>query len=384
MIAVLLRAFPYALMTLFLLFLYGINREKKKLSGHDSKYLLLVGYFLLLIFFGLRGFVMTDFVNYYPYFDSIDGIDSIPEIIMSKGWEPGFILYTYLCKSIFPNYFAWNFISCLIDLSLLYVVLKKYSCNHFFSLIVFFVVGGIPLEMNVLRNAKAIFIFLIAIKYIEERRLVPYIAMILLAMTFHVSAVLYIPFYFFIHKKMPKWTLFVVFVFGCIILFGHISILSNIINQIPIDLIGDNRAGYLVAQYLGETNTYGLSLGSIERVITYITLSYIYIRIIPNEDSDIIFYNFYFLLFIVFFYFYESHVIVQRIQYMLIPCFWIVYPSLFKNLRQIGLGRMRYIFIGLLFIKVFLFGSAPEDRYENLLFGIDSYEQRSSVIDFME
>ncbi len=380
MVDTIIRSVPYALVALSLFCLYLIDKSNRNRDGYNSKRLLCVGYLILLFFIGLRGFVMTDFISYYPYFDMIDGMDSIPDVILLKGWEPGFVVYTYICKTIIPNYFAWNFISCAIDLWILYVILNRYSCNHFLSLLVFFIVGGLPLEMNVMRNAKAIFIFLLSIRYIEERKLWHFLIMILIAMTFHLSAILYIPLYFFINKKWPKWILVTIFVVGCVILFSHMSFLSQIANNLPLTMDEESRGSYLISQHLGETSSYGLSLGTIERIITFIILSIIYRKYISHNDSDIIFYNMYFLLFIVFFYFSESHVVVQRFQYLFIPCFWIAYPSLFNKLAKVRI--IKYVFIAFLIIKVLMSGNVPENKYDNLLFGIDSYEKRYSIIDF--
>lgn len=382
MIDSLIRAIPYVVVAFILLCLFFIDDLNKINEGYKKRRLILVGYCLLLFFFGLRGFVMTDFVSYYPFFNLIENIDSIPEIVVFKGWEPGYVVFSFICKSLIPNYFAWNLISCAIDLYILYLVLNRYSYNHFLSLIVFFIVGALPLEMNVLRNAKAIFIFLLAIKYIEEQRFIPYLLLILLAMTFHVSAVLYLPCYFILGKKWPQWVVLSIFILGCIILFSHISILSSLINHIPMDMDEDSRGGYLISHHLSEFDSYGLSFGTIERIITYVILMIIYERCLTSNNTDIVFYNLFFLLFVVYFYFSESHVVVQRLQYLFIPCFWIVYPSLFRYLKCIRLGAYKTIFIMFLIIKVFLLGAAPENRYENILFGIDSFEKRHDTIEF--
>lgn len=86
---------------------------------------------------GLRAYVSTDFISYYPYFMMIDDWKSLPEIILIKGWEPGFIIYTYVCKMIIPSYFAWNFISTCIDLFILNEVLKRYTIRPVLVLVFF-------------------------------------------------------------------------------------------------------------------------------------------------------------------------------------------------------------------------------------------------------
>ena len=151
--------------------LVGSMDSLDRLNKYEKRrqQLLKCAYLIFLLFFGFRGYVYTDFVNYKPFFDLLDGFKSIPEVLIIKGWEPGFVAYSALCKAIFPNYFVWNIISTAIDLFLLYKILERYSNNHLLSLLTFFVIGATALEFNVLRNAKAIFIFLYALPMHQEK-----------------------------------------------------------------------------------------------------------------------------------------------------------------------------------------------------------------------
>lgn len=381
MLDVLSRSTPYLLVDTILLFLLYQDNNYKCKHGSSNRRLILTAYLVVLLFIGLRGFVMTDFISYYPYFEMIHGFDSIPDVILLKGWEPGYVVYTYICKLLFPNYFVWNFLSCLIDLALLYIVFSRYSCNHLFSLLVFFVIGGLSLEMNVLRTGKAVFIFLLSIRYIEERKPLKYFGLIIIAIFFHFSAILYLPLYFILHKKIPVYGLLAIFIGGVIILFFDLSFVSSVLSHLTIFQDGDSRGAELMNRYSGSMSAYRLSFGTVERVITYIVLSFIYTKRLHKGNSDIIFYNLYIYVFIVYFYFSASHVLVQRLQYLFIPGFWVLYPSIYKHLKN-NCQYVKLLFTAFLLIKSFMIGSVPENRYENVLFGIDSFEKRHSEIDF--
>ena len=265
----LLRGLPYICVFLLLYIIYLFDKRDKFHTNH-KKYVAWAN-IILLLFIGLRGFVMTDFISYYPFFDLIQDIDSLPTVILLKGWEPGFIIYTYICKLIFPNYFVWIFVSTAIDLWLLNIVVQRYSVNHIMSLMCFFAVGGLPLEMNVLRNAKAVLIFLLSIKYIQDKKLLKYVGVILLAMTFHMSAILYLPLYFILNRKWPDWILWAIFVVGIVVLFFHFEILSFFFSNFTFE-DEDSRLGHYASHHVGDMDAYRISFGTIERIFTYIFL----------------------------------------------------------------------------------------------------------------
>ena len=374
------RAIPYLIVDIILLVLFVKDQQYKRHFGRSNDILIKLAYLILLLFIGLRGFVMTDFISYFPFYGMIDDIESLPEVILIKGWEPGFIIYSYLCKLIAPNYFAWNFLSAAIDLLIIYIIFKRYSCNHLFSLIVFFIVEGLTIEMNVLRQAKAIMIFLLAIRYIEKRELLKYSLMIVFASFFHLSSIFLWPLYFIIHKKIPVYGLSLIFLCGIVVLFGNISFISKLIGLFPIGLTDETRVTVFLDRF-SDGESYKLSLGTIERIITYLIMSVIYTKRLERGDTDVIFYNMYICFFIVFFYCSESHYILQRLQYFFIPSFWIMYPSLFKYIRLKG-QHLEVILCIFLAIKAIMIGSNPANRYENIMFGVESFEKRHSAIDF--
>lgn len=375
MIETLYTSLPYLFVASVLSVLYYMDKSYAAWYGHHNKVYIYWAYFILLFFFGLRGFVMTDFEFYYPYFDMIDGIESVPSVILVKGWEPGFVYYTYLCKLIIPNYFAWNFMSTLIDLVILSVFIRRYSNNHILFLVVFFVTGALNLEMNYLRNAKAIFIFLLAIKYIHEKKLIKYVLMILLAMSFHMSAIFYLPLYFVLDKQWPKFVLWSIFIVGCVILFCNIDLVSVALKYIPLNSGNENLEHYADLYFGGDRPAYRLSIGSLERICIYIILIKLYYK--GKDDFKCrIFFNMYFLIFIIFFYFSANYIIVQRFYLLFIPALWFIYPLFFQILNNRKNYILKYILILLFLFKLSMVGKDPQLRYENLLTGVSSFDDR--------
>lgn len=384
-------ALPY-LVVLFILYLIELKNHKYLYtSGNDSKRLMRWAYVLLLFFSGLRGFVYTDFANYYPFFEMIGDLKDLPYVFLVKGWEPGFIFYTYLCKLLIPNYFAWNFISTAIDLTLLYIFLKRYSPNHLLSLLIFFVMGFTALEFNVLRNAKAIFIFLISIRYIEERNLTKYSSLIALAFMFHTSAVFYWPLYFVIHRRLPKPLLWSIFAAGVTICLLNIHIIpSSLIGYIS-NMSEDSERFSRLTQHLDEGAESRISIGMIERIVTYVIVMKTYDNELFPQKTRYIFSNMYMLFFVVWFFFSDIPALLQRFNYMFIPCYWILYPGWieynrvvrkqsFLCLAKSTSRNIRFFFVVFLFLKIMVMSDVTL-RYENLLTGIRSYEERVRMLD---
>lgn len=374
-----IRSLPYFFIVLVLFVLYVLDKNYTAKNGYHNPTFIKGAYFILLLFYGLRGFVMTDFEYYYPYYEMIDGIDSIPNVIFIKGYEPGFVLYTCLCKMLIPNYFAWNFISTLIDLLILNIFIRRFYSNHILFLIIFFIIGGMNLEMNYLRYAKAFFIFLLALKYIQERKIVKYTLMILLAMSFHTSAIFCFPLYFILLRQWPLWLLWLIFIAGCIILFCHIDIITILFKILPFNFAGEGRLDYYADHYLSNAASYGISLGTIERIVLYLIVLRIYYKYKDRYDYRI-FFNMYILMFMVFFYFSTATIIVQRFYLLFAPGLWFVYIFLYQTSNSPKHYHLKYILILLLLLKLFQIGNDPQNRYENLITGISSYEERRMAL----
>ncbi len=85
---------------------------------------------LLWFFIGFRGFVFTDFISYYPWFE---GLPSLWTATRSRRSTPTWrrrssrdSCCTPYCKSVIPNYFAWNIASAFIDLFILDRIFRRF------------------------------------------------------------------------------------------------------------------------------------------------------------------------------------------------------------------------------------------------------------------
>lgn len=364
--------------------LYNINTTKPAVKVNTVTRIsyLKVTYFIMLVFIGLRGFVYTDFMNYYPFFKHLNILDDFLDVsTLGNMYEPGFVLYSYICKLLFDNYFVWNFISAVIDLSLLYVFIKRYSPYHLLSVAIFIVMGCTALEFNVLRNAKAIFIFLLGLKYLESRNLKKYSLYILVAMTFHLSAIFYWPLYFILHKRWNRSLLLTIFIVGLIVCLTNNLFFVNFILDNVLVGFSDQEIKMFSNAFVDDGSR--ISIGLLERVITFLLMLYFYDkRISRNHCKQYVFSNMFVLFYMVWMFFSSMPTLLQRMNYLFIPCYWILYPQWIayaRRKRRECLIKARFLKTGLVLFLVLktVVGTDPTLKYENLLTGISTYNQRT-------
>ena len=131
--------------------------------------------------------------------------------------ELGFSAYIWLVAKIFPTYRYLLIITAIINIALTMRFIYKYSENALLSVIMFITLGLFTFNMNGLRQSVAMSICLLAYDFIEKKKFVPFLLVVLLAMSFHKSAIFFALTYFIIFMK-PKWN-YTMFFIGLLVLF---------------------------------------------------------------------------------------------------------------------------------------------------------------------
>jgi len=389
---------PYLIFFLYLIILMffefrNINNEK------DTKYIQWATIAGFIFFFGLRGYIFTDWLVYNPLFEKIPtfweggqigslNIDIAENFgtdvsIGKNGIEFGFIYFTMLFKSIIPNYFAWVFFNTIIDILLLNIFIKRYSKYYVLGFICFFVFEGIGIEANLMRNVKAILLFLVSIKYLEERRILPYMSLNFVGFLFHTSAIIFFPLYFFLHKEWPQKIIWGIFIAGIIIFLLQITYLAPVLNFIGNKIGG--RISVLIHLYLNSdlySRSFGLfHFGYLERVFTFCIIMSFQKQLKEQSTHNIIFLNAYVIYFIIYFFFSEIRVVIERVPMLFVFGNWVLYPNLLALIKT-NINKTLFLVVFILFSSAKLIKSNSNvlAKYDNLLFGIDNYEIRDERV----
>jgi hypothetical protein len=217
-----------------------------------------------------------------------------------------------ICKTITENYLFFQLISFIVDFFILYVFFKRYIKNEIaFGFLFFVLFYGMSIEFNLLRNAKAIMIFLLSLKYIKEKKIIKYLMLNMLGSFFHISALFYLPVYFIVNRQFSRKMLVVIFVIGnCIYIFQMHwieSILTSISTWFP------TRLGILLSIYLSKNQEYGITVGYVERFATFILVFLISKKLCAKEKGNLIFINIFYFYSFIFLYFSEISMFLERI-----------------------------------------------------------------------
>ncbi|MBO4370458.1 MAG: EpsG family protein [Paludibacteraceae bacterium] len=222
------------------------------------------------VFFGFRGFVETDCIVYYPLFQEIPVFgDGIWKSFSSLHFEPGFLLWTSLLKSINSSYEFYMVVNTIVDLLLLTVMYNRYFPKRYYAFFVLLYLAffGIAYEFNLLRNVKSMLLFCLSLRYVEERKAGKYMLFNLIGMLFHWSAVLYMLMYFVFRNDLSQRRYFV--------LLG-ISMVMYIVSPFIIEYgvwlvsllggtVGERATAYLSVQEYARTKMF--SLGDLDRML---------------------------------------------------------------------------------------------------------------------
>jgi hypothetical protein len=198
---------------------------------------------------------------------------------------------------------------------------------------------------------------------------------------FHVVSLIYLPVYFFLDKHYSRKIILIFFIVGNIVFFlstewikGIIFFFSNLV---------DSRLSILIVKYLeheGFSAVRGISIGYVERTITFFIMFVFYDKLIRESESSIIFFNILLLYMFSYLYGAELEIIVQRGGVLFCCSYWILYPRLYdifsKEKKKLFLALL--IFYGIL--RIGTDSTTPVQRYENILFNHSTFYQRESLL----
>lgn len=369
---------PYILIILIfgLLSILWTNTE----SESNKRIYSLICIAIFIFFFGFRGFICDDWINYYPAFQNcaLEYVRFNPlEYNIEWGFEPGFTLLMCFTKSIVDNYHFLVFVCTIINTTLLLLFLKGRVDNIPFGFVIFLTFGGYVMSTNLLRNSIAILIYINSIRFIENRKLLPYLGMCFLASTFHTTALLYIPFYFIVKYRYNKWIYIGVFAIANVIFLLHIPIITTIVMHVFSD------AGTLVQAKL-DSYTSGnmaemktLSIGYLERLFSGVLIICYYDKLCTLREENKIFINFFLLYILASFLLSEFSEISLRTSYLFTFAYWILWIDL-KDCFSIVSNKTLYISFISLYCILKMIGNTNlvTSEYDNVLFGAKTYEER--------
>ncbi|WP_118973728.1 EpsG family protein [Taibaiella koreensis] len=152
---------------------------------------------------GLRYMVGADYTSYLEIFKWIAQFDNLPDAISGMGViEPAFVTVNFLLKSLPYNAFLFLFAIPSIFFKLRWIA--KYSPYIFLALFLYlptFLEG----DMGIIRQYFALGLICWSVDFIDKRRLLPFLVLVILAFNFHRSAIIFLPAYFLVKIRINYW-----------------------------------------------------------------------------------------------------------------------------------------------------------------------------------
>ena len=369
---------PYLLFFCFLCIESIVVQDKYSIKTNINKYSNLLLCCLVIVFFwGFRGYVITDWVNYYGHFVMLPS--SFRVLLEKNGFlELGYNTLQFIVKKIWNNYFFLQIICSLIDFIIFYKAIVELDYKNipiiFLSFIIF---KGIVIEFNLLRNSKSIFLFLYSLKFIKkEKSFIKYVLTNLIGAMFHISALLFIPLYFFIGRRIKDYIVLVVCLFSISFMILRISIsaglVSGICNVLPNGATVEKLSKYLIGQ-----SSSVFSFIYIERLLSLALFWSYRNKLIKSNENNVIMLNLFYFYFCICFIFWDFFLIIQRIALLFICSNWFLFPELLKTIKN---KEAKMLF----FVIFFAYGAAkvykdatadPANRYV-LNFNEVSYDEK--------
>lgn len=374
--------------------IFVLKKKKNKLFFFS------IAIVIYVFFFGLRGFVGWDWSHYYPrYLESI----SIFEVIKNKsfilsigmtGYEIGYQIWMSLFKCLTNNYQFYIFYTTLIDAIVLGYIFIIYSPYPIFSILLFLGFNGLQIQIDLMRNIKAILLFLFSLNFLNKNKQIKYLLINILALSFHRTSLFYFPIMIFLKKNIYKYKKMILLIFfiGIVFLLSNNDILISLLKKleillknIEIDILSKLKKKltmYLSSSYIIPR---GLGIGFIEKVGTFI-LFFIYRKKINNYRYGTIFFNLYLLYIFTYLYGSGVKIIFERCGLLFIPSYWILYPILLKNInknKKIGLFVLLSLYIILKVNKEtnFNFKAKELREYKNIIFTQETYKEKKLIFD---
>ncbi len=182
------------LIIVFFVFFEAI--EKSKLSSAFYGAIICI---IMVFFAALRNRVGTDWDAYYNFY-----------LFGNEKVEPGYIFFNNLFASFGIHYNFFLLFLNIISLYLFYITLKNYAVFFVISLLLFYSELFLYLNFSGIRQAMAISILIYSIKFCLNRKLLPFLSCVLLAFSFHTTAVIFVFAYFIPKRKFNKKEFFLV------------------------------------------------------------------------------------------------------------------------------------------------------------------------------
>ena len=252
----------YYIVWAIVLILASIEHLKKKpFNDAIVSVVIIVAAFLV----ACRVEVGADWSNYKFIF--YNGYDSTGRAESSL--EPLFLL----CRTVFFSFgFTHAVFFLFLSLASLFAIRKASNLlgiRYFMTvLLVYYSMFFLNYQFNIVRHGLMASFVWLSFAYKSRGEVLAAIISILVAVGFHITALIYVPFLFFLDKRIPKLVVFIILASSYLSFYLRVS--SRIIGLFPFLFELERTATFVTNEKFMES--YGLTLGSQIQVVLFLFL----------------------------------------------------------------------------------------------------------------
>ena len=170
-----------------------------------NKKMVLIGGGFLAVLAGFRYQTGYDFVSYKSFFDDMTGIQDVFNGNLDA--EAGYLFLNYLFLNLGLNYYTFLLFFAFLTMFLLVKYLYRNVPYPSLMLFYYFSRFFLARDMGQIRGSLASIILLYSVKYIKSKEFAKFMAVVLIASLFHVTALIFILGYIYEnHLYNGKWS----------------------------------------------------------------------------------------------------------------------------------------------------------------------------------
>lgn len=217
-----------------------------------------------------------DWVGYIRIFDlSLNSTNQL------KGYELGFVLLNHFFKTIFNDFYLMQFCIVVFSSSLIYRNFYQKSLFPVFTILLYVFRFYFQTDMAQTRQYIAMAILAYGMVFIQRKQIVKWILIVILATSFHITAMVAFPLYFttrVILKRKICWLLFclyiVVYIWGLDFVRGILSVVINL-PFVPSRIVSIGIS-YLNSTIYGQQGQFNSGLGFLTNIffIIYMLITF--------------------------------------------------------------------------------------------------------------
>lgn len=211
----------YILLLISIILLYPLIGKYKGLKNGEitnNKYYIYIISILLIIISGFRNITIgIDTSNYKYIFHFVNTYGF--EKLLDQNTEIGYTLYQIIIGEVFGDFQALLIITSILYISVVSYLVFKYSKNPMLSYLLFIFFDFYTFSFSGIRQTLALTFILLALIQIKNRNIFLFITLVLIASTFHLTALIFLPTYWLGLFKLSKKNLIFFFLCAIVIYF---------------------------------------------------------------------------------------------------------------------------------------------------------------------